>query len=468
MITLDYNKKYNKGQVVADRCYVEIVRNHFSEKNENYHYAKKANRFVPERFYTITKTGLFDLGLYDEIKNFLIEKQFTDVTITDELKKNLDIGFDGEVFDDLALKHRDYGLVAVENALRMGRGTILSATGSGKSFITASLVHNIIRKANKPGFRAFVIVPGTSLVKQLCNDFRDYSVPFSYAPWSGKEPLNENVDVVICNREILISRFSSHPWIRDIDLVIVDECHQIKKDNEITGIVSKIRTPHKYGFTGTIPKSKSDEWKIIGLFGPIVFEKSSSELREVNFLSDVVIRIIKLIHAKPLKMDYRRELEYIRDHERRNEVLSKLVNKIDKNCLLMVDSLEYGEILKEVLTFENRETFFVNGEMPVEERMGIVEKMENQDNIICVAMSSIFSTGINIKNLPFIFFLSPTKSFVRIVQSIGRGLRLHPNKKLLTIFDFYDNLKYSEAHSEERKRIYDEQKIEWKEKEIKL
>jgi superfamily II DNA or RNA helicase len=119
-------------------------------------------------------------------------------------------------------------------------------------------------------------------------------------------------------------------------------------------------------------------------------------------------------------------------------------------------------------TIPNKEAYFICGEMPVEERQDIIHKMEEQNDIIVVAMASIFSTGINIKNLHYILFIAGGKSFIRIVQGIGRGLRLHENKNFLTIIDVYDNLEYSEQHAEERKLIYDDEQIEWKEIEVIL
>ena len=141
---------------------------------------------------------------------------------------------------------------------------------------------------------------------------------------------------------------------------------------------------------------------------------------------------------------------------------------MDKNVLILVNRLEHGDHLWETLQFKNKETVFVHGGMRVEEREQIKQKMETNDNIVCIAMSSIFSTGINIKNLHYIIFASGGKSFIRIVQSIGRGLRLHESKEKLVIFDLYDNFKFSMQHVEERKSFYDEEQIPWKENEVNL
>jgi superfamily II DNA or RNA helicase len=116
----------------------------------------------------------------------------------------------------------------------------------------------------------------------------------------------------------------------------------------------------------------------------------------------------------------------------------------------------------------DRHIYFVKGEVDVQERQKIIDMMEKNDNIICIAMSSIFSTGINIKNLPNIMFVGLGKSFIRVVQSIGRGLRLHDSKDKLRIFDIVDNTKYSSSHAEYRQEIYDKEDIQWTERIIEI
>lgn len=249
--------------------------------------------------------------------------------------------------------------------------------------------------------------------------------------------------------------------------VLVSNCHQTKLGNVMTKILSKIKTPNKFGFTGTLPKEKIDVWKIIGTFGAIIYEKNSKELRDAKFLANATIRVIKLIHKNPPR-GYKKELEFIHTDETRNNTIRKIVSKLNKNILILVNRLEHGEHLSKYLKFDNKEFYFVSGSMPVSERMAIIERMESQDNIVCVAMASIFSTGINVKNLHYVMFAGNGKSFVRIVQSIGRGLRLHHSKDLLTIFDLYDNMKSSTEHADLRKTFYDDEQIPWKEVEINL
>ena len=471
MIKFDYDNTYRKGRLVCDESMLTFIRNHFSEYNSSASFANKklklkgSSKRVPEREFAIQASGLFDFGLYNEILKFLMSESISDIEYTDSFKKQLHCGFkDFTIYDDLKLALRDYQNDCMFSCLSVGRGTVVSATGSGKSLIQASLIENW--KRLRGSVKCLVIVPGTGLVTQLLKDFEDYGVSFSYSGWTG-DMEKQDTEVVIVNTELLCSQFGNYKDLIDVDLVLRDECHGTKSQNVVTKIISKIKTPNKFGFTGTLPKEKIDWWKIIGTFGPIIYEKNSKALRDEKYLSNVIVRILKFIHPRIVR-GYKSELQFIQTDETRHAAIKKIVSKMNKNVLIHVNRLEHGDNLSEVLQIENKETFFVHGGVAVDDREIIKQKMEENDNIICIAMSSIFSTGINIKNLHYIIFASGGKSFIRIVQSIGRGLRLHENKDKLVIFDLYDNFKFSSQHVEERKTFYDEEQIPWREVEVKL
>jgi len=333
------------------------------------------------------------------------------------------------------------------------------------SLIQAALIENISRI--HPKFKCILIVPGLSLVNQLVQDFKDYNVTFTYSGWTGDLSL-QDTSVVITNSENLNAKFGTNKWITEVDVVVVDECHRANCSSTLSKVVSKIKTPNKFGFTGTLPPDDLDRWKVIGTFGPVIYEKKSKELRDEGYISNVMIRILKLIHPKSKKKTYQDEITYLVEHEGRNKIIRNLVKKFEKNCLILVNTLDHGHILNDILQLEGKETVFIHGGIPVDERDIIKSRMELNDNIICIAMSSIFSTGINIKNIHYIIFVSGGKSFIRIVQSIGRGLRLHSDKSRLVLFDVCDNLKYSENHLEERKIFYNDEEISFKETTINL
>jgi superfamily II DNA or RNA helicase len=471
MITFDYKPTKRQAQIITDGDNLGMIRNHFSVKNEGAFFAKKqGNRFVKDRKYAITPTGLFDFGFYGEILKYLRDNQITDITFTDEFRDRLKCGIkDFEFWDGLKYDARYYQKDSVVAGLKRGYGTFLMATGSGKSLGQALLIENYIRNVPCETFKCLIVVPGLSLVNQLQGDFEDYGVTFTYSGWTGgTEP--QDTQVVICNSENLNSQFDNNPWIVDINLLVNDECHRINSDAGISKIINKIKTPNKFGFTGTLSDKKIDQWKTIGTFGPVIYEKKSKELRDEEYLSDVQVSVIQLNHPASKKvLPYKDELKYLYESEKRNQFIAKLSDALVGNTLIMVNHLDHGDLLLSCLSSRsNKSVFFVKGEMEVEERKKIIDMMEKNDNIICIAMSSIFSTGINIKNLPNIIFAGLGKSFIRVVQSIGRGLRLHENKSKLRIFDMCDNYKYSLSHSLHRQEIYDKEEIPWKTREINL
>lgn len=469
MIEFNYIPTQRKGQIITDGDTLSIIRGFFSVKNEAAKYAKKYGRKVADRLYAITPTGLFDFGLYIEIRKFLIQSNITDVTYSDEFKKRLYSGFKNvEFWDGLKHRVRDYQKETIQKALKFGQGTIVIGTGGGKSLITASLIENAFRSDPDRKMKCLIIVPGRSLVTQLRDDFLDYQVTFDFSIWTGDDPY-QNTSVVICNSENLLAKFGDDPSLVNVDLLIVDEAHGISSKNKISKIISKFKTSNRFGFTGTLPKPKPDLWKVIGTFGPVIYEKNSKELRDEGYLVDVIIKMIKLNHKKVKKMEYKDELEYLYESEPRTEIIKKLAGKLQNNTLILVNHLSQGHILEDALSkLENKKVFFIKGETELAERDFIKKLMSEDNNVICIAMSKIFATGINVPNIHNLLFVAGGKAFIRTVQGIGRGLRLHPTKTKLTIIDIYDNVKYSMNHASLRKDIYDGEKIQWSEVEVDL
>lgn len=469
MIRFHYNSSKNQGQLLGCPETLRLLRNHFSVKNPGAFFAKKAGKHAADRKYAITPTGLFNFGMFLEIRKYLTELQIIDIEYTPEFKQRLKCGFHTEsVYDEFKFKLRYFQTETIQKALRMGFGTIVIGTGGGKSLTTAGLIENIWKNHQKSDFKCVISVPGISLVSQLMSDFTNYGVGFTFSSWGKDAPL-QDTNVVITNSENLNLKFDDNPWLKDIDVFVVDECHKCGSDSDFANKCTKIKTPHKFGFTGTLPKDIMAQWKVLGLLGPVIYEKNSKELRDEGFISNASVKILKLIHPKRKRESYQEELDYIYNCSERNELIKKLVSKLDKNSLILVNHLEHGRNLLEILSqIDNRQVFFIEGGTELEQRDRIKKLMEHNDDIVLVAMSGIFATGISINNIHYVMLVGYGKSFIRIVQSIGRGLRLHPDKKKLTIIDVCDNIHYSSSHAMERQSIYDSEQIQWKEHEIVL
>lgn len=488
-IKFSYNKSYKVGVIEGEYELVKQIRTYFSVENTAKRFADPLKRrHIPERTYVITPTGRFQIGLYYEIRKYLRELQFVgEISHTKEFLEQLKPAIDSSVVDELALDLRYYQHDMIERCLKFGRGVGLLGTGGGKTLITAALIDAVWKKSfSKNNFRCLVIVPDLGLVRQTHEEFKEFQCKFSHSMWTGSgDELNRDSNVVICNAGILTSRYKENDWINDVDFLIVDEAHKIKKGNELTKIVSKIKTPNRFGLTGTLPDKKEDKWNVIGTFGPVIYEKTSSELRNEGFLTQCKCKLMKLFYtgtpSKPTKEErttksgkekknarYLKEMEFIMDHDYRNKVITTIVKNFDNNALILVNRIEHGEILEKVISeaLPGKKVHFVQGKVDSETREEVKKIMETYDDVVCIAMSQIFSTGINIKNIHMILLAAGGKSAVRLIQSIGRGLRLNDNKDELLIVDIVDMLEYGIKHLPNRLKVYDKEKVAYSSKSL--
>lgn len=471
-IKIDWDNGRRQGVLSGD--HFDEIREHFSVANKAAKFARYRGRFIPPRTYAITPAGRFEPGLFDEIQKYCIERQYSDkIVLTEDFTKQAQPKYTYSNIPKLKLTLRDYQSSIVHKCLNNGRGTVVLATAGGKTLTIASLLESMYN--TDKDFTCALIVPDLGLVNQTFNDFFEYGVTFSYSKWTGNNELDVSANVIICNLGILQSSKSNVEWLRDIDVCVIDEVHKLRRGNKVNKLLKTVRTPHRFGFTGTMPEENIDQWNIIGKIGPVIYEKNSYELRKDNYVSDVKVQILKLSYVSEPKYvkypgeqlqpsdRYRRELEFIINNNFRNNVISSLCNKLDRNGLIMVDYIDHGITLQRYLQSRcpDKRVYFIRGDVDVADRDNVKRIMEEEDNVIVVAISKIFSTGINIKNLHYIVFGSGGKAKIKTIQSIGRGLRLHKNKSKLIIFDIADDLQYGTSHLEKRIKLYKKENIEY-------
>lgn len=474
-VEFQYDSKRKEVKIISD--YFNNIREHFSVKNPGARF-NKFQRFIPQRIYAITPAGYCDLGLVSEIIQYL-----NSLTIPFEIEFNKDYH---ELLDKLtytshplkelecSLKLRPYQREAIQHALLHGHGTIVVGTGGGKTFIMASLLNNIDFKMGK----VLIIVPDIGLVAQTFNDFISYGIPeHLITKWTGTHEIDLSKNVIIANLGILQSENSNISWFKQVTCLFVDECHKLRRGNKVNKLVDKIPTFNRFGFTGTLPEDPIDKWNIMGRLGPVIYEKTTSSLREEGegqYIANAQCLALCLNYnfkpdytAVSANQRYLLELDFIHNNNFRYSIIKKIVSKLNNNCLILVDHIVHGDrMYNELCTLEGKEVYFIQGSVEVEDRRKIQQLMEKQNNIVCVAVSKIFSTGISIKNIHYIMFAAGGKSKIKTLQSIGRGLRIHENKDILTIVDIVDNLIYGKKHFEKRKEFYALEKIEIKNKEI--
>ena len=472
-VKFDYDER--KRLAIMAGAHFDEIREHFSVYNDAAKYARFKNRYIPSRRYVITPAGRFDVGLYHSIRSFIRENSpETKIHISDRLKSVVQPEYARAYHasrPELSLELRDYQKTIVDMCLKCGRGVTVLATAGGKTLTIASLIQSIYEQ--QTGLKCLLLVPDLGLVNQTAADFQEYKTTFTHSKWTGSDKLSLWSNVIIANMGILQSDKSETDWIQDIDLLIVDEVHKLRKDNKINKLIKKIRTPNKFGFTGTMPEQQLDQWNIVGQVGRIIYEKNSFQLRKQDYVAKAKVQILKVkyLDKPPIypadrydpTAKFRREQQFLAKHKFRNGIISSLASKFDNNSLIMVDYIDHGEELYGILKTEckDKQVFFIKGEVAVDERDKVKMLMESSTNVVCIAISKIFSTGINIKNLHYIVFAGGGKAKVKIIQSIGRGLRLHKDKKGVIIIDIADMLHYGIKHYTKRIELYKGEKIDY-------
>jgi len=369
---------------------------------------------------------------------------------------------------DISITPRDYQIDAFKYALDYERGLILSPTASGKSLISYMLVRHYLNMIDN---NILIIVPTTSLVEQLYKDFKQYGFDVE-----NNVSRNYHGYEIEQGKRVVISTWQSlyklpKTFFADFGAVIGDEAHLFKAVS-LTKIMTKL-TDCKYriGMTGTLDDSKTHKLVLQGLFGQVNKVVSSKELIEKKQLADLKIICLVLKHseaeAKSIYGEkYHKELEYLAQSDKRNKYIRNLATALNGNTLCLFQLVEkHGKELYELIRdkAKDREVFFVYGGVDAESREQVREITEKSDNAIIVASYGTFSTGINIRNLHNIIFASPSKSRIRNLQSIGRGLRIGDSKEVATLYDISDDLTYKEkknftlTHFQERINIYNEE-----------
>ena len=417
-------------------------------------------------------TGQLYVGLYPYLvewcnrKNVDIKENNEISTFTTHTAADIQALIDSY---DISITPRDYQFEAFKFALENERGLILSPTASGKSLIAYMLIRHYLNVIDN---NILIIVPTTSLVEQLYKDFKSYGYDVENnvsRNYHGYE-IEEDKRVVISTWQSLYKLPKT--FFADFGAVIGDEAHLFKAVS-LTKIMTKL-TDCKYriGMTGTLDGTKTHKLVLEGLFGRVNKVVSTKELIEKKQLADLKIICLVLKYneqdSKSIRgVKYHEELEFIAQNEQRNKYIRNLALALNGNTLCLFQLVEkHGQHLYKLIkekADKDRKVFFVYGGTDTSTREEIRAITEREENAIIVASYGTFSTGINIRNLHNIIFSSPSKSRIRNLQSIGRGLRIGDNKTSATLYDISDDLTYKDkknftlTHFQERINIYNEE-----------
>ena len=464
-ITIHSDEEYVHREL-ADYFTFEVPEAKYLKKNPRYKYWDGTIRpYSPA-------TGDLYHGLMKHVQTWADEKKYIV-----EYEKNDwygDIEDDNKFVSPAGVKHfmdkisnikpRDYQYKAVYEAIKYNRKLLLSPTGSGKSLMIYAIVRYYAATAKK----ILIVVPTTSLVEQMVNDFISYgwnATAHVHKIYGGKDKVTD--------KNIIISTWQSiykfpKRYFDDIDCVIGDEAH-LFKSKSLTGIMTKLHNAkYRFGFTGTLDGSKTHKWVLEGLFGECEQVTKTDDLIKEGYLSKFRIKVLLCKHAPQHFESYHDEMEYLVEHKGRNNLIKNLVNDLEGNTLVLFNYVEkHGDPLYELInnTIDpERKLFFVHGGTDVEDREEVRQITETESNAIIVASYGTFSTGINIKRLHNIVFASPSKSRIRNLQSIGRVLRKGEGKDVATLYDIADDIggqNYTLRHLNERVNIYNDENFKY-------
>ncbi len=425
------------------------------------------------------KTSYFSLAgstyvnLLEDVITYLYDKNY-DIEVVDNRLATEKFEFEPVTEDSFAHvkwpeKHvaagqpimlRDYQVDLINKFLENPQSIQEAATGAGKTIVTAALSSRV----EKYG-RSLVIVPNKSLVRQTEADYinmgldvgvyfgeqKEYNKTHTICTWQSinallKRPAKgENIEAY----QAIIDQFFAN-----IVCVVVDEVHQAKANvlqqlltNELANV------PLRWGLTGTIPKAMMDQVALLISLGPVISKLSASELQDIGVLAKCEVNILQLKDDREFS-DYQSELKFLLESKDRMEFIIKQIAEIAEtgNTLVLIDRVTPGKELVARLP----DSVFISGQTSLVERKEEYDEISIQNNRIIVATYGVAAVGINIPRIFNLVLIEPGKSFVRVIQSIGRGIRKAEDKDFVNIYDITSNCKFSKRHLTQRKQFYKE------------
>lgn len=364
---------------------------------------------------------------------------------------------------------RDYQIEIVNRFLENPQCLQEIATGAGKTLMTAALSYSVEQYG-----RSIVIVPNKDLVRQTEADYRnlglDVGVYFGDRKEYGKTHTIctwQSLNNMLKNTKAGEADVTIGEFIEGVVCVMVDEVHMAKAEalkTLLTGVMSHI--PIRWGLTGTVPKEPMDKCSILCSLGPVVGNLSASELQSQGVLAQCHVNIIQLEDHSEYQ-NYQSELKYLLENQERMEHIASVVCAINEtgNTLILVDRIAAGKALAGLI----EGAVFVNGTTKADKRKNEYDEIATSTGKIIVATYGVAAVGINIPRIFNLVLLEPGKSFVRVIQSIGRGIRKAEDKDHVEIWDITSTCKFAKRHLTKRKAFYRDanypftvEKMEWK------
>ena len=363
---------------------------------------------------------------------------------------------------------RDYQVEAINTFIANPQSLQQIATGAGKTITTATLSH-----LSEPYGRSLVIVPNKSLVEQTEEDYincgLDVGVYFGDRKNLGKTHTIctwQSLNILDKKNKDGSAVLSLAEFLEGVSTVIVDEVHMAKAEVLKNLLTRNLRNaPIRWGLTGTVPREKFEFESIHASLGPVVGSITAKSLQDQGVLSACHVNVVQLIDVVA-HSDYQSELKYLTSDTARLEYIAKMMNTVSQtgNTLILVDRISAGETLAELIP----NSTFVSGAVKVKDRKETYDTIREGTNEVIIATYGVAAVGLNIPRIFNLVLLEPGKSFVRVIQSIGRGVRKAKDKDFVQIWDLTSTCKFAKRHLTQRKKFYKEaeypftiEKVDW-------
>ena len=495
-----YYKKINETyiRIASDEQYV------LKELSEYFSFFAEGYRFSPKFRHGIWngKINLVNLktmttlaGLVPAIAKFCAERNYQLIDQTEQHNKF--VPDDLSNFDQwvqslkLPFEPRQHQIDAVRHGLQVGRSLILSPTGSGKSLD----LYMIMRWMLERGRKVAIVVPSTSLVEQMHSDFKNYAakdktfdvdqrVHKLYAKIKTTDPYNDQCIITTWQSIKNYDKTLFETW----DCVMIDEAHACKALELSKILQGSVNAKYRLGFTGTLTGMVCHEYQITGLLGSVCQVITTKELQNKGHLSDCTIYMVDMKYpadeakklwneTKLLKKTYLDEVDFVNHHVKRQLFIRNLACSLKGTTLILFRFREHGELLFNLIkekVGDSRPVYHIDGTIDAQRREAIRQELKKPDsNAILVFSVATSSTGIDIKSIENLI-LSPSKSKVQTLQSIGRSLRLCEGKKGAKVFDLIDDLRTGKRRNflynlaQKRLEFYSEQGLDVQFKQVQF
>lgn len=483
-----HRKDHSTVTIQCDETIARELYHYFSAFASNYRFSPKYKAKMWDgkiRFFRIA-TNELPIGLVYKVYEFAETGKYTIECLyertnkidRDELKR-----FIASLKIPSHIEVRPYQFEAIYGALSDKTVDVLISTAGGKSLVIYVICRFMLLTKRK----VLLICSKTSLVEQMFKDFMDYgfdSERYCHRIYGGQRKFYDAPIIISTWQSLMTPKVKEDNPYEDFDCLICDEVHEASNDAGSIQSISKfcVNAEYRYGFSGTYPDETTAEWySIVGAFGRIVEYANYRYLQENNYIAQIKIYSVILDYQKEFKhqmyelaeKDYNLQNDMVYKHDGRNMFLLKLVENLKGNTLILFTKKEkHGYILYDYFRdyFGKDDVLYIDGDVPLDQREDVRTILESRTGVKVLATYGTLSAGWNVKNVNNIVLASGYKSRIKILQSIGRGLRLHKDKDFARIFDIIDNasfinrtmgvkfINYAFDHYKTRKEYYDKEK----------